>query len=115
MRAQPVPIRVIVVYERPMIIVTGSVQSRPDALTEVLRLAVEHVHRSRLEPGCLLHSVHQDVEDPNRVVFIEHWADRDALATHFRVPASREFVGSLRGFVDTAPTIEIYEAEAITL
>ena len=32
-----------------------------------------------LEPGCLLHSVHHDVEDPNRLVFVEHWADHDAL------------------------------------
>ena len=48
------------------------------------------------EPGCLLHSVHHDVEDPNRLVFIEHWADRAALDTHFRVPASGTFVQALR-------------------
>ena len=43
----------------------------PETLPEVLRLSLEHVNRSRLEPGCLLHSVHRDVEDPNRVVFLE--------------------------------------------
>ena len=75
-----------------MIIVTGSVRARPDALDEVLRLSLEHVQRSRQEPGCLLHSVHQDVEDPHRVVFLERWADRDALEAHFRVAASRTFV-----------------------
>ena len=94
-----------------MIIVTGSVHARPDALDEVLRLSLEHVHRSRTEPGCLLHSVHQDVEDPLRVVFLEHWADADALRVHFGVPASSEFVNGLAALSAAPPTIEIYDAE----
>jgi quinol monooxygenase YgiN len=97
-----------------MIIVTGSVTANPDALPEVLRLAIEHVHRSRLEHGCLLHSVHQDVENPNRFVFLEHWLDRDALRVHFGVTASREFTKALRSLA-TEPTLEIYEAERVEL
>jgi quinol monooxygenase YgiN len=98
-----------------MIIVTGSAKARPDSLAEVVRLSLEHVHRSRLEPGCLLHSVHTDVEDPNRVVFIEHWADRDALMTHFRVPASGAFATALGDLAAEPPTLEIYDAERIRL
>jgi quinol monooxygenase YgiN len=93
-----------------MIIVTGSVQARPDALDEVLRLSLEHVRRSRTEPGCLLHSVHQDVEDDHRVVFVEHWADTEALGAHFKVEASHEFVKAVTALAAAAPTIEIYEA-----
>jgi quinol monooxygenase YgiN len=96
-----------------VIIVTDSVQARPDARDDVLRLSLEHVHRSRLEPGCLLHSVHYDVEDPNRIVFIEHWADRDALDAHFDVPASGAFVAGLRDLTAASPTIEIYEATPV--
>ena len=98
-----------------MIIVTGSVQARHDALDEVLRLSLEHVRRSRLEPGCLLHSVHRDVEDENRVVFVEHWADRDALLAHFAVPESGAFANAARQLATTAPTLEIYDAEPIKL
>lgn len=93
-----------------MIIVTGSVQARPDRLDEVLALSLEHVHRSRAEPGCLLHTVHQDVEDPLRVVFVEHWLDGDALSTHFAVPASSGFVAALTKLVTGSPTLEICEA-----
>jgi quinol monooxygenase YgiN len=96
-------------------IVTGSVQARPDALDEVLRLSLEHVRRSRLEPGCLLHSVHQDVEDANRVVFVEHWADRDALLTHFGVPESGAFVNAVSGMAEGSPSIEIYDAAPVKL
>ena len=98
-----------------MIIVTGSVQARHDARDEVLRLSLEHVRRSRLEPGCLLHSVHRDVEDENRVVFVEHWADRDALEAHFRVAASRTFVMAAGALATDPPTLEIYEASRITI
>ena len=98
-----------------MIIVTGSVTANPEALPEVTRLALEHVHRSRLEPGCLLHSVHQDVENPNRLVFLEHWVDRDALRVHFGVLESREFARALRSLASEPSTLEIFEAEHVEL
>lgn len=98
-----------------MIIVTGSVKARPDQVDEVVRLGLEHVRRSRLEPGCLLHSVHRDVEDSYRLVFLEHWADRDALNAHFRVPASRAFATALGDLAAEPPTLEIYEAESVSL
>jgi quinol monooxygenase YgiN len=92
-----------------VIIVTGSVKSDQGALPEVLRLSLEHVRRSRLEPGCLLHSVHQDVEDPNRVVFLEHWADSAVLREHFRVAESRAFVDAINALASELATIQIYE------
>jgi quinol monooxygenase YgiN len=91
-----------------MILVTGSVRVQPDRLDEAIALSLEHVHRSRLEPGCLLHSVHRDVEDDHRLVFLEHWADRDALDTHFRVPASNQFVKELSAIAAEPPDIQIY-------
>jgi quinol monooxygenase YgiN len=98
-----------------VVIVTGSVRARPEARQEALRLGLEHVRRSRLEPGCLLHSVHHDVEDANRLVFLEHWVDRDALAVHFRVPASRAFAEAVGDLAAEPPTLEIYDARPLTL
>jgi quinol monooxygenase YgiN len=69
-----------------MIVVTGSVTAREDSLDEVRRLSLEHVHRSRQEPGCISHAVHVDCENSLRLVFIEQWADRAALSAHFAVP-----------------------------
>jgi quinol monooxygenase YgiN len=97
-----------------VIIVTGSVKARPDTLDELLRISLEHVRRSRLEAGCLLHSVHHDVEYPNRLVFLEHWADRDALTAHFHVPASGQFARALGELAAEPPRIDIYDAEALS-
>jgi quinol monooxygenase YgiN len=96
-----------------MIIVTGSVKVQPASLARARELALEHVQRSRTEPGCLLHSVHHDVEDPLRLVFLEHWEDRAALDAHFGVPASGEFVTALASLATEPPSIEIYDAEPV--
>jgi quinol monooxygenase YgiN len=93
-----------------MIVVTGSVTARQDSFDEVLKLSLEHVRRSRTEPGCTSHAVHVDCENPLRLVFFEQWADRAALLAHFGVPASREFVRSLQALAAAATTIELYEA-----
>ncbi|MGZ4690236.1 MAG: putative quinol monooxygenase [Acidimicrobiia bacterium] len=92
-----------------MIIVTGSVKARPDQLDEALRVSLEHVRRSRTEPGCLLHSVHRDVEDPFRLVFLEQWEDSDALTAHFAVPESLAFVTALSELAAERPSMDIYE------
>jgi quinol monooxygenase YgiN len=93
-----------------MIVVTGSVTARADRFDEVRRLSLEHVHRSRTEPGCISHAVHVDCENPPRLVFFEQWADRDALLAHFAVPASREFVRALQSLASEATSIELYES-----
>ena len=98
-----------------MVIVTGSIRARPDTIDEVLRRSLEHVHRSRQEPGCLLHTVHRDVEDELRVVFVEHWQDRDALLAHFAVPASGEFVAAVAPLAVEPPDLQLFEAERVRL
>jgi quinol monooxygenase YgiN len=98
-----------------MIIVTGSVHVRPDSIERALELGLEHVARSRQEPGCLLHSVLRDVEDPQRLVFVERWADAEALRTHFAVPASIAFVRELASLADDAPAMSLFEAQQIEI
>jgi quinol monooxygenase YgiN len=93
-----------------MIVVTGSVTARPDSLEQVRKLSLEHVHRSRKEPGCVSHAVHVDCENPLRLVFIEQWADKAALQAHFGVPASRDFVRALQSLSAAPATLEIYDA-----
>lgn len=96
-----------------MIVVTGSVTARADSFDLVRELSLEHVRRSRTEPGCISHAVHVDCENPLRLVFFEQWADRAALLTHFAVPASRDFVRALQSLASAATTIELYEATSL--
>ena len=80
-----------------MILVTGSILAREDTFDDVLRSCLEHVERSRKEPGCISHDVHVDCQNPMRLFFFEQWADEAALRTHFAVEGSKAFVRSLKG------------------
>lgn len=93
-----------------MILITGAVSVRPEHLERAERLCVEHSQRSRAEPGCLQHTVHRDLEDGHRLVFVERWEDQAAVDAHFAVEASRTFVAAVSAMASEAPTIEIYDA-----
>lgn len=96
-----------------MIIVTGSFVARPESLDEARAVCLEHVHRSRLEPGCLSHAFHQDGEHPRRFFFFEEWADSESLDAHFQVPACRAFVQAVGALAEGPPQIQIYSAQRL--
>ena len=98
-----------------MILVVGSVVAKQGQLDALLALGIAHVARSRTEPGCLSHAVHRDVENPLRLVFVERWADAAALAAHFALPASREFVKAAAALADGRPEIDVFEAKAVRI
>ena len=98
-----------------MILVVGSVQVKDGCLPEALALSLEHVTRSRSEPGCISHCVSQDAQDSKRLLFVEEWKDQSALAEHFKVPESRAFAKQLAGLAAQAPTMVIYSATPVVL
>jgi quinol monooxygenase YgiN len=92
-----------------MLIVTGSVTARADTLERLKEGSLEHVRRSRAEPGCISHAVYVDCENSLRLFFFERWADRAALDAHFGVPETGEFVRSLRSLAAESAGPTIYE------
>jgi len=96
-----------------MILVLGDVVTREGRTAEALALSLEHVVRSRQEPGCVAHAVHQDSENPRRLVFVEQWATQEALWEHFKVPASRTFSKALAALAEQPPSMAIYEATQV--
>lgn len=98
-----------------MIIITGSVLTDADNRAEIEGLAIEHCRRSRAEPGCIAHNVHADCEEPDRLVFVEVWADAAAVKTHFAVPESGALVAALRSLAKHEPTMEIYDASEVPM
>jgi quinol monooxygenase YgiN len=96
-----------------VILVTGSFVSKDGRLAEALALSLDHVRRSRAENGCISHAVHQDAENPARLVFVEEWADHAALAAHFAVPASHDFVKAVSEIAVDPPKLAVYEATRV--
>ena len=96
-----------------MIVVTGFAVGTPQTIDEMLRISLEHVRRSRTEPGCIAHGVYADCENPLRLHFFERWADADALRAHFGVPGSRDFARRLRELAADPGEMAIYDADKI--
>ncbi len=99
-----------------MIIITASISTAfaasPD---EIIALCAEHSARSRAEPGCISHRVHVDCEDSARLFFYEEWQDEAAVAAHFSVPESGEFVKRLTALVGERPEMKIYRADPVSM
>ncbi len=96
-----------------MIIVTGSVLTNADNRAAIEAESIAHCQRSRAEPGCISHHVHADCEQPDRLVFVEKWADTAALLAHFAVPESGAFVRAISALSAELPSMEIYEADEL--
>ena len=72
------------------------------------------MHRAQRPPGCISHGIHVDCEDPSRLFFYEEWQDDAAVAVHFAVAESGEFVKRLTALVGERPKIRIYRADPVS-
>ena len=74
-----------------------------DLVREAAKTAIEAVHS---EPGCDLYSLH---ETDGTFIFVEQWADEDALKTHSTAPAIGVLFGAIGEHLDGAPDIKMLQ------
>lgn len=86
------------------VVVVATMTVKPesvDAVREILTRAVKDVHD---EPGCQLYSLH---ESGDTFVFVEQWADADALRTHSTAPAATAMFKDASDHLAGAPDIKM--------
>lgn len=44
------------------------------------------IHATRTEPGCILYDLNVSITDPQSMISVEAWKDREALTEHFETP-----------------------------
>jgi len=54
------------------------------------------IEPTRAEDGCIVYDLHQDVDNPAVLVFLESWKSREDLEQHLQMP----YLQSLLGMVD---------------
>ncbi|MEM7501031.1 MAG: antibiotic biosynthesis monooxygenase [Pseudomonadota bacterium] len=96
-----------------MVVVLGSVLLAEEQVAAALELSLEHVNRSRGEPGCISHRVSIDAEQKHRLNFHEEWESMSDLHRHFGVAASVAFVAALSEMALEAPSLQVYEATRV--
>jgi quinol monooxygenase YgiN len=88
------------------VVVVATMKAKPesvDAVREACKTAIAAVHD---EPGCELYSLH---ESDGTFVFVEQWADADALTTHSTAPAIGALFGAVGELLDGAPDIKMLQ------
>lgn len=88
------------------VVVVATMKAKPesvDAVREACTKAVAAVHD---EPGCQLYSLH---EADGTFVFVEQWADADALKVHSTAPAIGALFGTIGDLLDGAPDIKMLQ------
>ena len=88
------------------VVVVASFTAKPEstaAVRSACTAAIEAVHD---EPGCELYSLHQTGDT---FVFIEQWADADALKVHGTAPAIGVLFGAIGEHLSGAPDIKMLE------
>jgi quinol monooxygenase YgiN len=86
------------------VVVVATMKAKPesvDAVRDACKRAIEAVHQ---EPGCDLYALH---EADGTFVFVEQWADTDALKTHSAAPGVTTLFAEVGGHLEGPPDIKM--------
>jgi quinol monooxygenase YgiN len=78
-----------------MIVVTGRVRIAPENRRQFVAVATEMCEHSREDDGCHGYRLYGDLEQDDRYIIVEEWADDGALQSHFRRPHTAKFMQAL--------------------
>lgn len=93
---------------RPLTVVALA-KVQPGSETAFRAAADELVRETRKEPGNVLYTYHQNVQDPTEFAFVEKWESEGAIAAHFETPHLKGFFGKVKdSFLPGFPQIKTY-------
>lgn len=84
---------------RAVIVVTGRAHVPAEHRSRFVAVATAMCTHSREDEGCAGYRVYEDLEQPDRYVFVEEWADEDTLQRHFAQPHTSAFMRDLGGLL----------------
>lgn len=88
------------------VIVVATLTAKPESVEVVRDICTRTVAQVHDEPGCQLYALH---ESDGAFVFIEQWADADALRTHAAASAAAMFA-QLEAHLAGKPDIKMLQS-----
>nr|WP_247712107.1 putative quinol monooxygenase [Qipengyuania qiaonensis] len=82
-----------------------------DVNEETFEAAVRMMQASRAEDGCIDYIFARDLADPNTLVVLERWRDRDALEAHGNSAHMAEFRKLMAANPPKSSELRIYETD----
>jgi quinol monooxygenase YgiN len=93
-----------------VLIVLATLPGKPEKRAELTAALTKAAAASRGDAGCLSYAFHVDLEDPDRFVSVETWADQASLDAHFQTPHLAELLAAAPDLLAGPPVIETYPA-----
>jgi quinol monooxygenase YgiN len=91
-----------------MIVVVGRVETNAEKRADLIMVGQTVAAASREEDGCISYRVYADTESPDKFVFVEEWADEEALQRHFATPHIATFMRDIQGTIVAAPDVKFH-------
>lgn len=88
------------------VVVVATFAVKPESVETVRAICTAAVAQVHEEPGCQVYSLH---EADGAFVFIEQWADADALKAHSTAPSVAGLFGDLREHLAAPPDIKMLQ------
>ncbi len=92
-----------------MLIVIGDATAAPGRRDELVAAAQAVAAATRGDRGCLAYSFAADLEQPDRILSIEVWADRSALNEHMAHEHTQAFLQVAPDLVAGEPAMSFHE------
>jgi quinol monooxygenase YgiN len=91
-----------------MIVVVGRVQTDAEKRDALIGVGETVAAASREEAGCISYRLYEDTQRPNEFVFVEEWADQEALQRHFATAHVREFMQAIPATITAPPDVKFH-------
>ena len=88
------------------VVVVASFTAKPESADAVRSACLKAIAAVHDEPGCQLYSLHQTGDT---FVFVEQWADAEALKAHGTAPAIGVLFGAIGDHLAGAPDVKMLE------
>ena len=85
--------------------ITAIVAVKAEHRTELLDVFTALVGESRKEGGNLRYDLHQDLQNANRLVFVETWQDQAAVDSHNASAHFQSFLQAIDGKTDSVEIV----------
>lgn len=91
-----------------MLAVIAKLPVQPEKKQEALETIRDLMTHVAEEEGTLSYTLNINDQDPDTLVFIEHYRDMDALSAHSSSPHFKEFMKQSMSFAAGKPEITVY-------
>ena len=98
-----------------MVIVIAKVPVKPECKKELLDLAQGVMEATRAEDGCISYTLLDNTYDPAQCIFVEEWADLDALRKHAASAHIAEWRKQSRELTAERTAVTVYQGELAAL